>query len=45
MTGVEIHDGLNSIDDDKSPDINGYNAYFYKMARHIIIEDVIVVVK
>lgn len=32
VTDEEIYSGLRSIDDDKAPGVDGYNALFYKKA-------------
>ncbi|KAH0776289.1 hypothetical protein KY290_007700 [Solanum tuberosum] len=41
VTDEEIHSALLAIGDDKSPGVDGYNAYFYKKSWPVIKEDII----
>lgn len=40
MTTEEIYDGLCSIGDEKAPGLDGYNAFFFKKAWHIVKDKV-----
>lgn len=45
VTSEEIIEALKSIKDDKAPDIDGYNAHFYKKTWYTIKHDLIADVK
>lgn len=40
VTTEEIYDGLCSIGDEKAPGLDGYNAFFFKKAWHIVKDKV-----
>lgn len=45
VTEKDIYDGLSSIGNDKSPSIDGYNAYFFKKVWTIVKAEVTEVIK